>query len=997
MKNNYKRGMVVIMFLLAMAVLTILAIGELQAATPYHSVLYQQNVNGKVTGLDGNPLLGVTVRVAGKNYGTTTNLDGDYAIIANSGDMLVFSFVGYKPQEILIDEQSEVNVSLEEDVDALKEVTINAGYYNTTRRESTGNISRVTASEIENQPVVSPLQALQGRMAGVEITSGGFTPGTATRIRIRGVNSLREEGNYPLYIIDGVPVNSIPVETTSVLPSPGIDPLSNLDINNIESIEILKDADATAIYGSRGANGVVLITTKKGVTTGTGLQARFYYGAAVVPTKLDLLNSSEYLRVRRRAFANDSIEPTMQNAPELTVWNQEKYTDWQDFLYGGTAETTNASLNFSGGDQQTFFRLGGSFFTQGTIYPADYDYKKITGNLNLNHRSKNEKFQVNLAVNYGVDLNEFAGSLGFDVSTILLPPNAPNVFNDVGGLNWEEWEVGGFTNPVAGYFNTANKHTQNLVSNIGLSYRILPGLQLKTSLGYTNYTSEELRKQPSRSYNPTQSISNKSNHLRSERASWIIEPQLNYEMTLGKLNLESLFGTTLQENTALQERFLADGYASEALIGNIGAAESIRNPARSNTQYRYAAIFSRVGINWDRTYYLNLTGRRDGSSRFGPNNRFANFGAIGTAWIFSEEEFMETTFPFISFGKLRASYGTTGNDQIGDYGYLDTYEATRGPGGLYPTSLANPDFSWEINKKFEVGVELGFLKDQHRLSLSYYRNRSSNQLVGYPLPATTGFTLVQANLPATVENYGWELVLNTEIFNKEQFNWNASLNLSLPKNRLVSYPNIDQSTYANTYRVGEPLNISLVYDYTGRDPNTGLYTVRDVNEDGRYDYQDRIIAKDLNRELFGGISNTINHKNFSLQFLWQFVKQEGIIPNITAGGRYNTMSYLLSSLDEQSIFQPPSTLFPAREAEGYALQSTFPYQIASFWRLKNLSLAYKIPEDLINSIGMQNGRVFLHGQNLLTITPFKGLDAENPYSLAIGNLKSVTAGIEVNF
>jgi len=433
------------------------------------------------------------------------------------------------------------------------------------------------------------------------------------------------------------------------------------------------------------------------------------------------------------------------------------------------------------------------------------------------------------------------------------------------------------------------------------------------------------------------------------------------------------------------------------LIGNIGAAESILNPERINTQYRYAAIFSRIGLNWDRKYYLNLTGRRDGSSRFGSNNRFANFGALGAAWIFSEEKFMSETFPFLSFGKLRTSYGTTGNDQIGDYGYLDAYEATRGPGGLYPTSLANPDYSWEINKKFELGLELGFLDDRYRLGLSHYRNRSSNQLVGYPLPYTTGFTSVQANLPATVENSGWEMVFNAAIVDHRNFDWNASLNMSFPKNELVSYPDLEQSSYANTYRVGEPLNIRLLYDYTGLDPETGFYTVRDVNDDGRFDYQDRVIIKDLNREYYGGINNTMRFKNFSLQFLWEFVKQEGTIPDFAYGDRYNSVSDVLSSLDGQGPFQRPSRSFQSQEAYSYVLNSTFPFQDASYWRLKTLSLSYNLPQDFTTKIGMQNCRLFAHGQNLLTLTPYEGLDAENPSSLSLGNLKSFTAGLELNF
>ncbi|AVR44240.1 SusC/RagA family TonB-linked outer membrane protein [Christiangramia fulva] len=997
MKNFYRRAMLIIMFLLAMGFLVFLAMIQAKAATPkFYKSAFQQEVTGQVTGPTGEPLLGVTVLVKNKQYGTTTNKEGIYKLQAAASDTLVFSSIGFKKLEVPLQGRTSVDVQLQEDIASLGEVEINAGYYNTTKRESTGSISRVTAEEIENQPVVSPLQALQGRMPGVEVTSGGFQPGAASTIRIRGINSLREEGNYPLYIIDGVPFNSTPVETNSSLSYVGIDPLNNLDINNIQSIEILKDADATAIYGSRGANGVVLITTKKG-TLGTGLQAKVYYGAATVPGRLDLLNTPEYIQVRQRAFENDSIQPTASNAPDLILWDQENYTDWQDFLYGSTAETSNTSLSFTGGDERTSFRFGGSYFTQGSIYPADYDYKKITGNIHMNHSSSENKFQLGVTLNYGVDSNDLVGSLGYDNSTLFLPPNAPEVFNEDGSLNWEDWGAAGLKNPLEGNFNTNNKETKNLISNVSLSYEVFPGLELKSSLGYTIYTSDELRKQPKRSYNPADAITHKSFHLRSDRKSWIIEPQINYENSFNKFHLKTLLGATFQENTSFHESFLAEGYASEALIGNIGAAEKITNGNRSNTEYHYDAVFSRVGVDWDQKYFLNLTGRRDGSSRFGPNNRFANFGAVGAAWIFGDEGFMQKTFPFLSFGKLRGSYGSTGNDQIGDYGYLDAYEATRGPGGLYPSGLANPNYSWEVNKKLEFALEMGFWNERVSFSLSRYKNRSSNQLVGYPLPYLTGFTSVQANLPATVENTGWELSLHAIPMEQQKFRWETSLNLSFPKNKLVSYPGIEESSYANTYRVGEPLNIELLYEYTGLDPQTGFYTVRDVNDDGRYDYKDRIVIKDRNRQFYGGIINNFRLGGFSFNFLWEFVKQEGIIPKFSYGNRGNALGYALSALKEEGPFQRISQTYASQQAHTYAYNSTFPYRNSSYWRLKTLTLAYNFPQNFTSKIGMKNCSLFLHGQNLWTITSYEGMDAENPYSVGIGNLRSVTAGIEVNF
>lgn len=993
MKNFYKRGMLIIMFLLAMAFLVLLAMGQAKAAslsTPIY--IYQQEISGTVTNTNGEPLLGVTVFIKNNRIGTTTNMDGDYSITANKGDTLIFSFIGYISQQVRVNNKSTIDISLEEDVAALGEVEINAGYYNTTRRKSTGNISRVTAAEIENQPVVSPIQALQGRMAGVEVTSGGVNPGAASTIRIRGINSLRTEGNYPLYIIDGVPISSTPVESNSLLGNSGIDPLNNLNPANIESIEVLKDADATAIYGSRGANGVVLITTKIGAQAGTGLEMRTYTGISYVPGRLDLLETPRYLQIRQAAFENDNIEPNESNAYDLLLWDQQRYTNWQDYAFGNNAEVTSANLAFSGGNDLTTFRIGGSWFSQGTVYPGDYKYRKLTGNMSLNHFSGDRKFNIQASLSYGLDKNQLTGDLNLGTLTFLAP-NAPALLNADGSLNWTEWGEAGLTNPLAGYFNRNDTKTNNLISSASISYEVLKGLNLKSSFGYTRYDSDELWRLPSRSYNPAGNPVNRSVHLSAIRNSWIIEPQLSYNPDLGNLGLDFLLGATVQENNNTRQSLQGTGYASEALIGNLAAAEDVLNARSSEVQYKYAALFSRIGLNWDKKYYLNLTGRRDGSSRFGPNNRFANFGAIGTAWIFSEEKFIRENISFLSLGKLRASYGTTGNDQIGDYGYLDAYEATRGPGGLYPTGLANPDYSWEINKKMEVGLELGFWKNRMNFGLSWYRNRSSNQLVGYTLPAITGFGSVQANLPATVENRGLELEFNSVNFNNDNFRWQTSFNISLPENELLSYPNIEQSSYANTYRVGEPLNISLNYNYTGIDPETGYYAFEDVNDDGRLDFQDRTIVEDRTRKFYGGLGNDLTYRNFSLQFLWEFVKQDGKLIYYNAGRPENILSAYSTT-----TYQVPTISYQGSLAFSNARNSSLFNRDGSFLRLKTFSLRYDLPDSFLQTTGIKKFQLFFNGQNLWTITPYDGLDPENSFEgNYIGNLRTITAGAQINF
>ena len=960
----------------------------------------QQQITGIVKDQEGVPIPGVNVIVSGSSSGTITNLDGEYSIAARVGDTLVYSYIGFKAFKVQITETFSGDIILQATIDALEEVVINAGYYNTTRRERTGNIVKVNAAEIENQPLVNPLQSLQGRMAGVEITPTIGIPGASSSIQIRGTNSLREEGNLPLYVVDGIPINAAPIDGVSLIGQygGGADPLNTIGLSNIESIEILKDADASAIYGSRGANGVILVTTKKGTNAKGQLEARFYTGASKLPNRIEMLNTQQYLRLRKAAFENDAVAPTQRNGYDLLVWDQNRYTNWQEYFLGGTAPVTNASLQYSGGNNQTGFRLGGTYLNQGTIYPTDFKYEKITGNLNLNHRSTDDKLQLNLSINYGVDRNDLVGATSLLSFPFTIPPNAPSVLNPDGSLHWEDWIAVGQNNPLVGYFNKTTSRVNNFMANLSVSYQLFKGLNFKTSMGYTSLQSREIQKMPSYSYNPNYNRVHQSTHTNVNRSSWILEPQLLYESNVLGGTLNALLGTTFQENIAHSAQLTGVGYVSDALIGNLAAAESIRGNAYMDTEYKYNAVFGRLGYNWQEKYYLNLTGRRDGSSRFGPRKRFANFGAIGAAWIFSEEQFIKNEISWWSFGKIRGSYGTTGNDQIGDYGYLDAYEVTRGPSGLYPTQLFNPDYSWETNKKLELALELGFIKDRINVAISWYRNRSSNQLVGLSLPAMTGFTSVQANLPATVENRGWEIEWNTRNIASKNFNWQTSFNISFPENKLIAFPDLENSSYQNTYQIGKPLRIRWLYKYDGIDPDTGYYTIADVNEDGRYDYNDRIETRSLVREYYGGINNSISYQNFSLDFLWQFVKQEGTLFMMDAGRIGNQRIEALETLNADSPYQMASQSIFGLIAYANVQNSPFFYTDASFLRLKTLSINYRVPNGLLESLAVQQANLFIHGQNLITITPYKGLDPERPQTgNSYGGLRTLTAGIQLNF
>ena len=962
----------------------------------------QYQISGTVTDSYG-PMPGVHVLIKGTQTGTFTDQEGQYSLQVNNGDTLVFTYLGYHSRELPVLGRTTLDVEMQSEVTELQEVEVNAGYYTVKEKERTGSIARVTAKEIELQPIVSPLQTLEGRMPGVEVEQGVGITGLAPTIRIRGTNSLRSDGNYPLYIVDGIPLNSTPLQSGgSLTVSTGIDPLNTLNLSNIESIEVLKDADATAIYGSRGANGVILISTKKGHDKKgrTSLDLNLYSGISEVSNKVKLLNTQQYLAIRRQAIENDGFAPGDVYAPELTLWDQDRYTDWQAALFGGTASMTDVNMAVSGGNEYTSYRIGGSFRAQGSVFPGDFDYKRTTANINLNHRSKDNRFKLDFSANYGVDGNRIFNGSNFINYALTAPPNAPPIYKEDGSLNWENWVV---DNPLAVLEQPQDIRANNLLANIALSYTLLRGLDLKVNLGYSKLDSEDMIRYYRERYNPTRwdNIDLGTAQSTTNRLSWITEPQLMYQRHWGILDMDVLWGATFQDNRNSYLNISSSGYANKSLMGNLSAADEVRVLGDDNTDYRYAALFGRVGLNWDGKYFLNITGRRDGSSRFGPDRRFSNFWALGGAWIFSEERGVQENIPFMSFGKLRGSYGTTGSDQIPDYGFLDAYEATDGVGGLYPTQLFNPDYSWEVNKKLEASLQLGLMDDRINLELNWYRNRSSNQLVGFPLPSITGFGSVQANLPALVQNSGWEVQAETVNIKSKNFSWHTSLNVTFPDNKLLEFDNIEQTSYNNQYKVGYPLNISMVYQYDGIDPETGFYRVVDINEDGRYNSEDRQVIINRGRKHYGGLGNHLRYKGVSLQFLFEYVEQNnlGHVFGAPSPGRYGN-----GPVDFLETWQGPgnnahiqklSQSSAARTAFSRAASSSFGIEDASFLRLKNVSLSYTLPKAVLQHIHISALSMYVRAQNLLTITPYQGLDPQGGRS-TVPPLRTITCGIQLN-
>ncbi len=975
--------------------------------TPFFTVLQQSNISGTVADARG-PLPDVTVSVKGTKYTTVTDSNGHFTIPAEIGDTLVFSYMGYATLSLLAG-QATLDVLMQADATSLQEVTVNAGYYSVKDRERTGNIARVTASAIEKQPVTNTLAALQGRMAGVDITQDTGTPGGGFSIQIRGINSLRGEGNAPLYIIDGVPYSSEPVGagiTQTIMPAVST-PLNNLNPGDVESIEILKDADATAIYGSRGANGVVLITTKKGKAGKTRFNATVNQGFGSIAHFMKLMNTQQYLAMRAEAFANDGITDYPENAYDINgTWDTTRNTDWQKTLLGGTAKFTNASVGVSGGSERTQFLLSSNYARETTVLPGDFAYEKGNMRTNISHTSENQKFKVVFSAGYTKQKNDQPST---DLSTLAwaLPPDAPALRNPDGSLNWEN---NTFDNPLALLNGKSKTESRDLVANAVLTYQLTDGLEAKANLGYTDLAHSESSSFPSTTYNPAYGVGSDSSSLfysDAARQSWLIEPQLNWKKNFSSLKTDVLVGTTFQKQDNKLLGMSAYGFTSNSMIYNPAAAMSLSVFQYDESVYKYQSVFGRMNLNYKSKYILNLTGRRDGSSRFGPGNRYGWFGAVGAAWLFGDEEWLKSDKGIFSFGKLRASYGTTGNDQIGNYQFLNTYTPSgnsyQGIIGLQPSRLYNPDFGWETNKKFEVALETGFLKDRIFTTLAYYDNRSSNQLVGIPMPGTVGFPSLQSNLDATVANSGIEFTLRTENFKGKDFSWNTSFNISVAKNKLVSFPNLASSTYSNQYAIGEPLNIVMTYHYTGIDPQTGIYTFEDVNGDGAINAtDDKKFAKDLNPKYFGGLQNQLNFRNWQLDFLFQFVKKDNYNTPAIIGvpGTMVNQSPDVISHWQQPGDKGPYQIYTSGD-NGAAVNALYQYAAsdavivdASFIRFKNISVSYQFPANWLPNV---NCKASLQAQNLFTITSFKGPDPEFRGIGFLPPLRVITAGLAFNF
>jgi TonB-linked SusC/RagA family outer membrane protein len=872
--------------------------------------------------------------------------------------------------------------------------------------------------------------ALQGRVPGIFINQNSGVPGGGITVRIQGQNSI-DNGNDPLYVVDGVPISSQLPES----PLGGVrgnsggvnlnsgNPLNYINVSDIESIEVLKDADATSIYGSRAANGALLITTKRAKSGNLQFEADVKRGVSLVTRFAKLLNTEQYLTMRKEAFQNDGLplpninsNPTDQNYDINGFWDTTRQTDWQKVLLGGKAEYTKASAGISGGNALTRYVLDGTYTRQTTVFPGDYVDRTAAVHVNINSSSQNQKFKLNFTSNYLKDDNKLP-SADFTNSALLMAPNAPALYHSDGTLNWA-FDASGietWNNPAAGVTNKYINKTNNLVSSLLLSYCLLPGFEMKANIGYTSMHTAEVSTTTTASIQPRYRAFLKSSALFeiNEENNWITEPQLIYSKSLGVNELNALIGSTILQNSASLQGVRGTDYSSDDALEDQSAASTLIPGGGSLTRYRYRAVFGRAEYNRNNKYLINATLRKDGSSRFGPSSRFHTFWSIGGGWVLSEEKSLQSAFPALSFGKVRFSYGTTGNDQIADYSFFDLYRPIyfgvnyQDIPSLATANFFNPHLQWEETKKLQAGIDLGFIKDRLLFNFTFQSNRSSNQLLNYQLPYLTGFGGITSNFPATVRNNSFELSVNAAIVKSKSFKWTANLNLTIAKNTLVAFPMIDSSAYADKYVVGQPITIKKVFHSLGVHPETGDYLFVDNkgNETfSPYYKTDTRYFVNTAPQAYGGFQNTFDFKRFQLDFFFQFAKQRAIDYQIYNGdalpGTYFPRFLYNQPVSVLNRWRKPGDVasvakFSTNSFTTYVGSSDYIYGDASYVRLKNISLSWEISDRWLQYVHLKSVKLFFQAQNLFTITEYQGTDPESGSYISLPPLKTWVVGINL--
>ncbi|MBC3786673.1 SusC/RagA family TonB-linked outer membrane protein [Spirosoma utsteinense] len=1007
-------------------------------------------VSGRVTSSDdGSALPGVSVQVKGTTRGATTDANGNYRVSASANSRLVFSFIGFSSQEVAIGNRSTVNITLQADATNLGEVVV-TGYGGTVnRREFTGASSKVSGAAVSNLPVGSFDKALAGRAAGVQVTSANGVPGGAIQIRIRGVGSI-SAGSDPLYVVDGVQLN-----TSNNSSFTSSNPLSFLNPSDIESIEILKDAAAASIYGSQAANGVVLVTTKRGKAGKTQITFNYFKGIADPIKQLDVLNTQEWIQLRTENLVNagtaadvarSSVLSTLRLPTSLTdadIAALPTY-DWQKAAFR-QGQTDNYEIGMNGGNEKTRFYVSGSYYTQ-SANVINVNFKRGTLNSTLTHQI-NSKLSIDQTLKLstitsngqfgGPNGGSFLGAAAFS-SPLILPSVA--IYNADGSYNGTP-ALGGIPGILnqniiqVSELNTIRADINQFVGSLALNYKVTDNLTIRP------FVSLDYRSVRGRNFSDPRTadginVRGRVQDQFNENKNFLTNVTANYNKEIGKSDFGLLLGAEYRSD--INENLLTNitnvptpdfKYASAAALPvSIGGTW---------TGYRKGSVFGNLKYNFNKKYDLSLIGRLDGSSRFGANNRFGFFPSISGAWLISEESFLKGG-RYVSDLKLRASFGTTGNDQLGSLfnaanfpglGLVNPGFDYNGAAGFAPSQLANPDLKWETNQTANIGLDFGFFGNRITGSVDVFQRTSKDLLLPFNLPFTSGYSSISRNA-GEVQNRGLEVELNTVNVRAGQFQWKSSFNITTIQNKVTKlYPGIvplnnpDSTillTYTDFYGVGRnailgrPLQPQYTTDYAGVNPATGRAMF--------YDYAGNITYRPLiprdqkyfGTELpkfYGGFNNTIVYGGLSLDFLIQFDYGRRSFNTQTsflaenAGRNFNALQ---STYDRRwqkagDITDVPRAYNANVEPNSVSgLGGTRTLEDASYLRLKQITLNYDVPAAISSRIKASKARIYIQAANLITVTKWTSYDPEflnfgSGNSGLVPNSKTYQAGVNVTF
>lgn len=937
----------------------------------------ERTVTGKVTSAeDGSALPGVNVVLKGTTTGTVTDVDGNYRIsVPAEGATLVFSFIGLTSSEIGVGTRSTVDVQMANDVTQLSEIVV-TGYGTTLKKEFSGASATISTDDISKLPALSVNQVLQGQAAGVFVTANSGAPGGGISVRVRGQSTINGTSD-PLYVIDGVPVIAGNISQDG-FGGQEQSALAGLNPQDIQSIEVLKDASTTAIYGTRGANGVVLITTKRGQSGRSTINVNAWTGFAEPTNTVDIVSSREWVDIKNEARVNSGLAAQPDNA--YFGWDGETDTDWVEEVFR-RARISEYQLNMSGGDEKTRYYFSGSYRDEeGTIIGSGY--QRGTMRLNLDHKAT-EIFSFGTSLSIASDLNQRIQNdnniYGIYSAAILTPPLRP-----------VKDENGEYVDALPSFNTNAvrdallpryDNKTVKFIGNLYTDFKLMEGLNFRTDFSYDYNTITEDH------YAPASTAIGRpigdGNFNYRQVGTYIIEPTLRYTKNINSLHsINAVAGLTFQDRKSFQSIVRGTGFAKEELT-YLTSAATIYDGESNAEEYSINSVFGRVNYAFNEKYLASVSIRRDGSSRFGDNYKFGTFYAVSLGWNFSEESFMEN-LTFITLGKLRASYGTTGNDGIGNFRYVGAWDG----GANYldnpafaPTQIANPDLKWEQTKTTDIGLELSLFESRVDLNVGYFIRNTEDLLFFAPLPQSTGFNGVWENF-GEIQNKGLEVELGGTVLNTPSgFNWRINGNISFLRNEVVSLvnENLVRSGFASIYKVGLPLNTFYGLKFLGVDPATGLSIFADTNNDGTVDVNDETVIGDYQPDYIGGFTNTFTFKGFTLDAFFQFVHGVDIYNN-TLQFTTNPAANWGMSTEMRRRWRQPGDITdipkPMTAAGLNASDNSRFLSDGSYMRLKNITLSYDLPSSLVAKAKLRSVRVYATGSNLLTFTAYNGADPE---------------------